>query len=94
MHTVFLGVAGHFDKLAEYYHENGIELLIGVYWNLCMNAAFPEQPCVHCGPHVDQKNIVGICILLVYELPNGWPHSLPLLLFSNKAFEQHTSTTP
>jgi hypothetical protein len=32
----------------EYYCEIVIELLFGVYWNLCVNAAFPKQPCVHC----------------------------------------------
>jgi hypothetical protein len=67
--TVFPGVARRFDISAEYYREIGIEPLFGVYWNLCVNAAFPMQPRIHCGPHVDQKNIVGICTLLVYELP-------------------------
>ena len=71
MRQVFPGVAERFDKSARWYKERGVEPLFGVYWNLCINAAFPKQARVHCGPHADQKNIVGICTLLVYELPGG-----------------------
>jgi hypothetical protein len=68
---VFPGVADRLDKSAEWYKKKGIEPLFGVYWNLCINAAFPKQTRIHCGPHVDRKNIVGICTLLIYELPEG-----------------------
>jgi hypothetical protein len=53
------------------HQEQGIVLLFGVYWNLCINAAFSGQLNIHCTPHIDRKNIVGICTLLVYELPGG-----------------------
>ena len=66
---VFPGVAERFDKCSQWHKERGVEPLFGVYWNLCINAAFPNQVRIHCGPHADRKNIVGICTLLVYELP-------------------------
>ena len=71
MRQVFPGVAERFDKSAEWYRKRGIEPLFGVYWNLCINATFPNQVRIHCGPHADRKNIVGICTLLVYEFPGG-----------------------
>ena len=67
---VFPGVARRFDESAKWFREQGIEPLFGVYWNLCINATFPKQPRIHCDPHVDRKNIVGICALLVYVLPS------------------------
>jgi hypothetical protein len=70
---IFPGVAKRFDSSAKSHREQGIVPLFGVYWNLCINAAFSGQLRIHCGPHADRKNIVGICTLLVYELPGGKP---------------------
>ncbi|KAF8219842.1 hypothetical protein L208DRAFT_1337394, partial [Tricholoma matsutake] len=69
MWPVFPRVAKRFDESSSWYKKRGIVPLFGMYWNLCINASFPNQVRVHCGPHADQKNIVGICTLLVYELP-------------------------
>ncbi|KAF8225685.1 hypothetical protein L208DRAFT_1055584, partial [Tricholoma matsutake] len=69
MWQVFPRVAKCFDESSSWYKKRGIVPLFGMYWNLCINASFPNQVQVHCGPHADQKNIVGICTLLVYELP-------------------------
>jgi hypothetical protein len=55
VHKVFPGVAQRFDRSAKWYRERGLEPLFGIYWNLCINAAFPKQPRVHCGPHADRK---------------------------------------
>lgn len=71
MRQVFPGVAERFDRSAKWYESQGIRPLFGVYWNLCINAEFPGQARIHCGPHADRKNIVGICTLLVYERPGG-----------------------
>ena len=43
--------------------------LFGLYWCLCINASFAGQKRVHCKPHVDSKNVVGVCALVVYETP-------------------------
>ncbi|KAF8220690.1 hypothetical protein L208DRAFT_1035742, partial [Tricholoma matsutake] len=53
---VFPRVAKHFDESSSWYKKRGIMPLFGVYWNLCINASFPNQVRVHCGPHADRKN--------------------------------------
>jgi hypothetical protein len=69
---MFPGVAERFEHSAQWHREQfGIEPLFGAYWNLCINAAFPKQRRIHCIPHVDRKNIVGVCALFVYECPGG-----------------------
>jgi hypothetical protein len=45
--------------------------LFGLYWCVCINATFIGQKRVHCKPHVDAKNVVGVCTLLVYEIPGN-----------------------
>jgi hypothetical protein len=64
---MFSGVAKHFNESAKWHKSRGIEPIFGDFWNLCINASFPSQECIHCIPHVDRKNIVGICTLLVYQ---------------------------
>ena len=43
--------------------------LFGLFWCLCINWSFPGQKRVHCKPHVDSKNVVGVCALVIYEIP-------------------------
>ncbi|KAF8236818.1 hypothetical protein L208DRAFT_1524221, partial [Tricholoma matsutake] len=57
----FPGVAEHFNESSSWYKKRGIAPLFGVYWNLCINTSFPNQVQIHCGPHADRKNIVGVC---------------------------------
>ncbi|KAF8237641.1 hypothetical protein L208DRAFT_1245828, partial [Tricholoma matsutake] len=60
---VFPGVAKCFDESSSWYKKKGIMPLFGVYWNLCINASFPNQVRVHCGPHADQKKHSGHSLL-------------------------------
>lgn len=67
---VFPGVAERFNKSAEWHKEKyGIVPQFGLFWNFCINGVFPGQKRVHCMPHADAKNIVGICVLVIYQLP-------------------------
>lgn len=58
-------IAARYKRCAE---ELGIKPLYGHFYNFCVN--HPESdPRVHCGPHVDWKNVaVGICVLFIYGL--------------------------
>jgi hypothetical protein len=68
---IFPGVVERFQKSAEWHKEHGAQPLFGAFWNLCINARFPGQKRIHCLPHADRKNIVGICALLVFEEPGS-----------------------
>jgi hypothetical protein len=68
---VFPGVAAHFDKSAKWHKAQGNEPLFGVFWNFCINVTFLDQKRIHCLPHINQKNIVGICALVIYEEPES-----------------------
>jgi len=75
--TMFPKIKVHFIHSAEW-HKNkyGIQSHFGLYWNLCINAAFPQpvnavgpqsgSHSVHCIPHTDHKNGISVCILLIY----------------------------
>ncbi|KDR72454.1 hypothetical protein GALMADRAFT_143286 [Galerina marginata CBS 339.88] len=66
----FPGVAARFLLSAAWHKENyGIEPSFGLFWNLCINAMFQGQRRIHCLPHADFKNVVGVCVLVIYELP-------------------------
>ncbi|KAJ3564788.1 hypothetical protein NP233_g8060 [Leucocoprinus birnbaumii] len=66
----FPGAATRFKRAAQLLKEkNGPQPLFGLFWNLCINAAFNGQRRVHCKPHADKKNVVGVCALLVYTIP-------------------------
>jgi len=66
---VFPGVAASFEKEAAwYYKEYKIKPLFGLFWNFCLNAALKGQRRVHCDPHADRKNRIGVCALLIYVL--------------------------
>ncbi len=67
---IFPGVAKRFDTSAQWHKETyDIEPLFGYFWNLCINGLFPGQKRIHCLPHADAKNIIGVCLLAIYELP-------------------------
>ena len=67
---MFPGVAERVEASAAWHEKNHcIKPLFGVFWNLCINALFPGQTRVHCLPHSDFKNIVGVCLLAVYLAP-------------------------
>ncbi|EDR02732.1 uncharacterized protein LACBIDRAFT_332267 [Laccaria bicolor S238N-H82] len=66
---MFPGVAGRYRKCADWHEKTyGFRPLFGLFFNLCINACFPGQRRVHCAPHVDAKNIVGVCVLVIYQL--------------------------
>ncbi|KAF8164561.1 hypothetical protein K438DRAFT_1984496 [Mycena galopus ATCC 62051] len=69
---VFPGVAERFLKDAAWHKERyGIEPLFGLFWNFCVNAWFVNggQKRIHCYPHADRKNQIGVCVLVIYLLP-------------------------
>ncbi|KAJ7769625.1 hypothetical protein DFH07DRAFT_768895 [Mycena maculata] len=70
--TVFPGVAARFEADAKWHKDRyGIDPMFGLFWNLCLNAWFPNARRVHCKPHADKKNQIGICVLLIYVLKSG-----------------------
>jgi hypothetical protein len=65
----FPGVADRIQKSLEWHSKKyGIKPLFGLFWNMCINSAFEGQKRVHCKPHCDSKNVVGVCAVLVYVL--------------------------
>ncbi|KAF8960543.1 hypothetical protein BDZ97DRAFT_1665701 [Flammula alnicola] len=68
--TAFPGVAKRFLESAAWHKDkHHVEPLFGLFWNLCINGMFEGQRRIHCLPHADSKNIVGICVLVIYEIP-------------------------
>ncbi|KAJ7092762.1 hypothetical protein C8R44DRAFT_891188 [Mycena epipterygia] len=71
---VFPGVAASFEKEANWYYlKYQIKPLFGLFWNFCLNAALEGQRRVHCDPHADRKNRIGVCGLLIYVLEKSVP---------------------
>ncbi|KAJ7165230.1 hypothetical protein C8R46DRAFT_1035834 [Mycena filopes] len=69
---MFPGVARRFLADAQWHEDRyGIKPLCGLFWNLCLNAWFEEQERIHCDPHADLKNQIGVCVLLIYVLKCG-----------------------
>ncbi|KAJ7934412.1 hypothetical protein B0H13DRAFT_1951310, partial [Mycena leptocephala] len=67
--TVFPGVAARFLADADWHwRRHGIKPMFGLFWCLCLNACFPGQRRIHCRPHADKKNRIGVCVLLIYAL--------------------------
>ncbi|KAF5322157.1 hypothetical protein D9619_002095 [Psilocybe cf. subviscida] len=67
---IFPGVAERMARSAKWQGNRwGIKPMFGVFYNLCINGIFPHQKRIHCEPHLDFKNIVGVCALLVYQDP-------------------------
>ncbi|TFK62192.1 hypothetical protein BDN72DRAFT_903439 [Pluteus cervinus] len=70
----FPGVAVRYQNIADEWKKksNGaIQFPFGCYHNFCWNACFEGQPRVQCQPHTDHKNVVGVCIVVVYEAPEA-----------------------
>lgn len=69
----FPGVADRFKRCVDWHQQKypDIQPLFGCFWNLCINGMFLGQHRIHCGPHADVKNIVGVCLLMVYVLPGS-----------------------
>ncbi|TFK57991.1 hypothetical protein BDN72DRAFT_907214 [Pluteus cervinus] len=70
----FPGVAVRFQNIADEWKKisNGaVEFQFGGYHNFCWNACFDDQPRVQCQPHTDHKNVVGVCVVVVYEAPEA-----------------------
>ncbi|KAK6977887.1 hypothetical protein R3P38DRAFT_3334620 [Favolaschia claudopus] len=66
---VFPGVAARFRAdAAWHYRRYGIKPLFGLFWNFCLNAWFRGQRRIHCNPHTDKKNQIGVCVLVIYVL--------------------------
>ncbi|KAJ6477466.1 hypothetical protein C8R47DRAFT_937425, partial [Mycena vitilis] len=69
---VFPGVAASFEKEAAIILDTyGIAPQFGLFWNLCLNAAFEGQDRIHCDPHADRKNRIGVCGVLTHILRGG-----------------------
>jgi len=72
----FPGVKKRFDSAAQWHKStHGIEPDYGLFWNLCVNAAFSEPaekggkiPSVSCIPHTDSRNGISVCVLFIYLL--------------------------
>ncbi|KAH6881232.1 hypothetical protein BKA70DRAFT_1446766 [Coprinopsis sp. MPI-PUGE-AT-0042] len=65
----FPGVAERYAKCVKWHAERGDEALFGHFFQFCVNATFPGQPRIHCLPHADWKNVIGVCLLVIYEIP-------------------------
>ncbi|KAK6984027.1 hypothetical protein R3P38DRAFT_2663054 [Favolaschia claudopus] len=66
---VFPGVAERFRADAAWHKQrHGIEPMFGLFWNFCLNVVLPGQRRIHCDPHADMKNQIGVCVLLIYLL--------------------------
>ena len=63
------GVALRFKKCADWQQKTyGFGPLLGLFFNLCINACFSGQIRVHCAPHADSKNIVGVYVMVIYQV--------------------------
>ncbi|KAF7339086.1 hypothetical protein MVEN_01985000 [Mycena venus] len=66
---LFPGIAARFLADAQWHKGRyGIAPMFGLFWNLCLNACFRGRRRIHCGPHADRKNQIGVCVLLIYVL--------------------------
>ena len=90
----FPGVAKRFKDCVEWHREkySDIRPLFGCFWNLCVNGMFLGQRRIHCCPHADKKNIVGVCLLMVYVLP-GLPTVYNPFFGSDFTFLQDIAST-
>ncbi|KIJ34806.1 hypothetical protein M422DRAFT_51751 [Sphaerobolus stellatus SS14] len=79
-HSQHVNLVEVFNKTKVIQHIN-IKLDSSLFWNLCITAWFlveklPKQ--IHCKPHVDWKNIVSVCVLIVYTIPSfNFDHKQP-----------------
>jgi hypothetical protein len=92
----FPAVAERYRKCIEYHQRvHNISTPFGLFFNFCINGIFPGQLRVHTKPHADYKNILGICLLLVYLIPGelgvvlGW---VGLTSFAGGRFDHRTKS--
>ncbi|CAA7271224.1 unnamed protein product [Cyclocybe aegerita] len=68
----FPGVADRFRHSVDWHYKRyGIRPMFGLFWNFCINGILLGQKRIHCRPHSDSKNIVGVCALVIYQLPGS-----------------------
>jgi hypothetical protein len=94
---IFPGVARRFFECAEWHQEKyGFTPIFGLFFCLCINATFPGQKRVHCHPHADSKNVVGVCASLIYCIPGAFScqfkNKLPLTPEAGKPFDHKRKT--
>ncbi|KAF6745354.1 hypothetical protein DFP72DRAFT_1077669 [Ephemerocybe angulata] len=66
----FPNVAKRYRACGEWHREHSKQgPQFGLFWNLCINGILVGERRVHCEPHADWKNIVGVCIVIVYQIP-------------------------
>lgn len=81
---IFPGVAERMRASAKWqYGRWRIRPMFGLFYNLCVNGIFPHQSRIHCEPHLDFKNVVGVCALLVYQDPSKPKGASPMPTRSN-----------
>lgn len=74
---MFPGVAKRFQDCVKWHSDkHKFEPLFGAFFQLCINGIFQDMEGnrIHCRPHLDFKNIVGVCVLLVYQNPGKWAY--------------------
>ncbi|TFK58970.1 hypothetical protein BDN72DRAFT_906257 [Pluteus cervinus] len=72
LERLFKGVLERYDRNADWHFQRyGIKRMFDPFWNFCFNACYPGQDRVHCRPHTDHKNIVGVCVVIPYLLPGS-----------------------
>ncbi|TFK72417.1 hypothetical protein BDN72DRAFT_894773 [Pluteus cervinus] len=72
LERLFPGTLKRYDRNAAWHFERyGIKRLFDPFWNFCFNACYSGQDRVHCRPHTDHKNIVGVCVVIPYLLPDS-----------------------
>ncbi|TFK58991.1 hypothetical protein BDN72DRAFT_906238 [Pluteus cervinus] len=70
----FPGVAVRYQLKTEAWREKTkgkIRSMFGTFDNYCWNACFWGQERVQCKPHTDHKNVVGVWVVIIYELPGA-----------------------
>ena len=66
----FPGVAERLEEVAQVWKQTrGLEPMFGLFWNFCINGIYPDMQRVHCAPHADRQNFLGVCVIQVYCLP-------------------------
>lgn len=69
----FPGIASRYQRCINWHKlHSKTEAMFGLFFQLCINGIFLGQKRVHCSPHTDSKNVIGVCLLIVYEIPGMW----------------------
>lgn len=76
----FPAIADRYQQCINWHHlQTGTQAMFGLFFQFCVNGIFSGQKRVHCRPHTDSKNVIGVCLLMVYENPGKRPSVLRLL---------------